>query len=199
MRHARIVTILVPGHPCPRACVHSALARDPGYVVTAGEDGERVHRRAEGVRASASSPPRCEVLSRTHTSSVRGPAFRVNLESRGGNTHGSLFPPRVPLWFPAGSPKIPCGFGWIPDFKHFCQGPGSSQGGAVDPRAGGPWPCIHTGVLLKNPSVIRPKIILHYQKLNPHRQDLFFAVASARLTPPLSGTYRSDAESVWAE
>ena len=34
---------------------------------------------------------------------------------------------------------------------------------------------------------------------NPHCQDLFFAVARARVTPPPSGTFRSGAEFVWAE
>ena len=40
--------------------------------------------------------------------------------------------------------------------------------------------------------------VLHCQNLYPPQSGLFFAVASARMTLPLSGTFRSDEEFVWA-
>ena len=46
------------------------------------------------------------------------------------------------------------------------------------------------------PIVIRPKRILHYQE-SPVKN--VFAVASARVTPPLSGTFCSGAKFLWAE
>ena len=53
--------------------------------------------------------------------------------------------------------------------------------------------CVSIGRGLKDSSRIP-----HCQKLNPHRQDIFLAVASARLTSPLSGTFRTGRKFLWA-